>query len=242
MTVLVQKDGSGSVEQTLYVKQVALPMGGSAQQPKLTPEQELQLARQQCAAMAKRMGEGVTVKSVEQLEPRGEWKGVKAVYAFADVNKLNLPVVPQAGPVKAAADAAIHFGFAKGAPSKLTVAMPPMQAPAQGGPGQADMAGGEEMINAMLPMLLEGSRIVLKIQVEGRITETDATYVNARRDAVGLIRVNLDGVAKDPVAMEAVKSFQKIKDPLLLQKRLLEADIGKYFNFETKPKIQIEFQ
>lgn len=242
--LLLEKDGSGVIEQTLYTKQADMPMGGPAKPAKLTPEQEMQVVQQQSAAAAKQMGEGVSLKSVDRLEPRGQWKGVKVVYTFTDVNNLRLGPAPQAGAMTVGGDQAIRFQFTKGDSPKLTITMPPMKSPAQeapGAPGKAEMAGGEEMLNAMLPMLLDGAHIELQIKVKGRITETDASYVNPRRDTVGLMRADLDGLGKDPAAMQAFKALQKIKDPKVLQEKMQETAIRKYFKFETKPKIEIEF-
>jgi len=239
--ILVEKDGSGSIEQTLYTKPASFP--GMPAPPKTTPEQDLQMIKAQSAMMASKMGE-VTLKSVEPLEPRGEWKGHKVVFTFADISKVKLSMSPQPGPGKTD-DKAIRFAFTKGDSPKLTVNLPPMTPSAPEGKPDAKpagMPGGEEMLDAMLtPALFEGARIEFLVKVNGKITKTDASFVSMKKDAVGLIRADLDGLGKDQAAFNTFKATLKVKDPKANLEKLQDPALKKYLKFETKPQIEIEF-
>ena len=108
--VTVEKDGSGTVEQTLYYPEVDLAAGGfqfgvegggadgtefgnSANKP--TPEEELAATRAQAEQTAAQMGEGVTVQSVEALPANNGQKGVRIVYAFNDINQVHIDPMPE---------------------------------------------------------------------------------------------------------------------------------------------------
>lgn len=240
--ILLEKDGSGAIEQTLYVKPPPAMPGMTAPQ-ETTPEEDLQRAKAKSAEAASKMGE-VLLKSVEPLAPRGAWKGFKTVYTFTDISKVRLSTAPHARPGTQGEDKSIRFAFTKEPSSKLTVTMPPLDPSAsEAGPNAKPGGMGDPgpMFEAMLPSLLEGARIEFLIKVNGQITKTDAAFVSMKRDAVGLIRADLDGLSKDPAAMDAVKPMLKIKDPKAIQEKLQDPALKRYLKFETKPKIEIEF-
>ena len=235
----VQKDGSGTIEQTTYFKEVAL---GMPNEPKQTPEEKFNMIQKQSAKAAQKMGQGVTLKSVERLPARGEWQGFKTVYAFADINQLQLGPGSDAGPMKVSGRERLRFQFTKGEVAKLSVIMPPVALPQDAAPGEAQDKELNPAMEAMLGAMAEGMLVELQLRVGGKITKTNATYVNRARDSVGLMRQDLGGLFKDQAVMKKLKNLAKANDPKLLQQTLQESDVRKYLKMDLNQRIDIEFE
>lgn len=267
MVVNVQKDGSGTVEHTMYMKDMGM-MGMSmegAKQP--SPEEQLQSIKASAEKNAAKMGEGVTVKSVEALPARDQWKGYRTVYAFTDISKIKVTMMPEmdmgggasmgmtAGPDGPGADPAakpankqgkdvVTFQFASGETPKLTVVMPPFELPSEnaagaGGPGEKP---ADPAMMAMMGPMFDGMLIELQVKVAGTVTNTDARYLNKSKTSVGLARMEIGSLFKDQAAMKKMQELEKIKDEAAAKEALKDPALAKYMMFEMKEKIEIEFK
>ncbi len=89
--VKVKPDGSGTVEQTTLVNMAALKgmMGGANGQPNGPMMNKADLER-----TAARMGEGVRLVSSEPFKGQNGFEGVKAIFAFDDINKIQVSQGP----------------------------------------------------------------------------------------------------------------------------------------------------
>src|SRR5689334_15757787 len=92
--IKIKPDGSGTMEQTMLINASSMSMmsmmgGGDSKdaKPKLDPATIF--SKEKLAADAANLGEGVTFLSSEPVT-QGEMKGVKAIYAFTDFNKLKV--------------------------------------------------------------------------------------------------------------------------------------------------------
>ena len=89
--VKVKPDGSGTVEQTTLVNMAALKgavgaQGGGPSAPSMSKEELERTASQ--------MGEGVRLVSSEPVKGYAGWEGTKAIFAFDDINKVQVSEGP----------------------------------------------------------------------------------------------------------------------------------------------------
>ena len=245
--VTVAADGSAAVEQVAYWKPMEMMMGdaaggGAAAAPagggQIDPEQ----LKAQCEAYAKRMGEGVTLKSVEILKAQGVRQGAKVVYAVADINQLKLDMIPDIGPITSQDDGPkCRFEFEKtAAGGKLAILVPPPQQP----PGQQAAMKPEEEAMALMLMgpMLEGVVIEMQVQFAGTITKSNAKYVTPRRDTLTLVRANLNALGKDRVAMKEFMALQKVTDPQEMMKKIQAPPISRHVQIEPAERVEVEFK
>jgi len=89
--VKVKPDGSGTVEQTTLFNAAALKgmMGGAAGQVNGPMMNKADLER-----TATRMGEGVRLVSSEPVKAANGFEGVKAIFSFDDINKIQVSQGP----------------------------------------------------------------------------------------------------------------------------------------------------
>jgi len=222
--VTVNSDGSGTIEQTAYMK-----IEGEGMKEKTLDEMKAD-----CEKSAKALGEGVTVKSVTSLEPKGKWKGFKIVYAFADVTKVRIGLVPPMGDLKTSAEDQYRFEFQGGAQPKLTIVRPPMK---MGDDKEDEKEPPAEMLAAF-----EGMKLEFDLKVNGTITNTNAESVNADKNTITLIREDIGGMVRDKEAMKAAKAMGKVKDPKDIRAALKNPVVAKYIQMEPEEKITIEFK
>ncbi|MEO1479348.1 MAG: hypothetical protein AAFV01_12300 [Bacteroidota bacterium] len=160
---------------------------------------------------AKGYGPGVTFEGVKSIDGDGE-QGYVATYRVEDVTTLALPLAPEppsslgaAGPDSSPSDI-VTFDFqpATGdAPAQLAIQMPSLlgddgvMSTGLGGlgtPGTTKDESGIEMLRAML----QGMQATLRIEPQGTVTATDATFEDA--GAITLMRFDFDELLADPDA------------------------------------------
>ena len=229
-TVLtVNKDGSATLVQTLYMKP---PQAGMN-----VKEKTLDEVKADCGKLAPMLGEGVTLKSATALEPRDQWKGYKIVYAVPDVTKLKVGFMPAISPMmKTESKDLLTFEFQGGAEPKLTVVRPPINAGGKQGDDE-EAEPNPEMVKAF-----DGMRLAFEVCVNGTITSTNATTVNADKTGVVLLVEDVGGLIKDKEAYAAMKALSKLKDPDAIRTQLKSALIQKYIKFEPEDKVTIQFK
>lgn len=210
--ISVKADGSGTVEQTLLVNASAAKMmfgAPGADGPAAGPvvnEADLERA-------AERMG-GVRFVSAEPMT-RGGFEGVKALYAFDDINTVQVSQDPQmsgstsgsvAGP--ATASSPVRFKWARGASSSvLTVTFD--QAP--GGTAAPDPADPQEMPDpqmlGMMKTMFQGFKVAIDLQVDGTIVRTNADWVTGSR--VTLLEMDLSALLDDQAKLAELQKSMK---------------------------------
>lgn len=242
--ITVNADGSGTIQQTAYWRD--MPMPGADGKPAKKAEPDPNEIKAGAAEAAKTLGDGVTVTSAKPVKHADGRQGIDSVFAFTDVTKLHLGMMPQVGPMKSTttdANEAIKFAFTKGPAPKLTILMPPMkkanpdtdtQTPDPNDPKAA-------MAQAMMLQMFKGLVLDMSVKVNGTITKTDATYVNDKKDTVLLMHEDLDGVSKNPALMKEMNTLTRL-DPKEAMKKVNESDLKKYIQVETQEKVNVEFK
>ncbi|MBM4030578.1 MAG: hypothetical protein FJ291_02195 [Planctomycetes bacterium] len=221
-TLTVNPDGSGTLEQTLYIKQ---------QEGQDAKELTVEKVKENCTKGAAQLGEGVTLASVAAAEPRPKWNGFKITYNVADISKLKVGYLPPMGGGKADPDELMTFQFK---PGQLTIVRPPLKV------GEEKEGGKDD--DAAAAAAFEGANIEFHLRVKGAITTTNAEHVNADKTGLLLFREDLGGLLKDKQALAIAKAMGKIKDPAELRAKLKDATLAKYVQMQSEDTVTIEFK
>lgn len=246
-TVILQKDGSGTiVEQTTLGAQALgmleqfAAMGGAEAKDPVAEMFSAEKARTKAA----KMGEGVTFEKSEPLTI-GTSKGARVTYKFADINKLKVSpgdgmsdMSPMAGAPGAPAkpeQKPVTFTYAGG---KLTVTMPEPEKPAADAPKPEKPEGMPDMENnpqaeAMMKQMMGDMKMSFKIVVEPGIAETDATHRDGK--TITLMEMEMGKLLEKPDTLKKLTSVGQ-SDPAAAMELFKGIDGMK---METKKEISV---
>jgi hypothetical protein len=189
--VRLNKDGTGEVEDTLLMRTDVIQMLMGVSQEMGEEPGEFELAdRAKLEARAQEMGEGVTLKSVENIVTETH-QGYRALYTFQDINKVQVNEnpdenVPDSGsPGEEAPNKEIitfQFEKAKGKdPASLIINLPREEEGTEGeGPEEMPEKQSEDMID-MFREIFKDMKIDVALEVDGKITETNAEHQDGSR-------------------------------------------------------------
>jgi hypothetical protein len=209
--VKIKPDGSGTIEQTMLVNMAAIKGLMSGMGASQTKESGGVLNE----AEFKRAGERMGVRPVS-LTPmkEGGFEGAKAIYAFDDITKVRVDQDPQLGgraagttPGSRVSTSPIKFGLTRqGATSVLTITVDEKAADSATARAQ-DAPSLESIDPAMMQMIktmFDGFRILIDVEVDGKIVKTNADYVSGSR--ITLLEVDMAGVFADEAKLKALQS------------------------------------
>jgi hypothetical protein len=231
--IKVNKDGSGTVEETVILsnaftemmKSFAGDMGEEGEEPE---EQDL-VDEQKLRAKAASMGPGVELVSAEPMVT-DSGSGFKAVYRFSDINKLkvnqnpseNVPGPPSGGEEAESTEELLQFRFTRGATASLEVIYPQQFDEPSEDEGTAEMDEGPDLsanpeMMAMMKELYKDMRMKLAVEVNGSIVDTNATYRDGSR--VTLMDVDFgklmeEGDKFDELMRSAPETVEEMKELL----------------------------
>jgi hypothetical protein len=213
--IRLKPDGSGTVEQTTLMNTQALKgmLGGLEAQgakPAAPVFDEADMRRQ-----AERLG-GVKFVSAEPIKAPNGYEGMKAIYAFEDINKVRVDQDPNmsgaSGGVSAepATKDPVVFSLARsGGSSVLTVTFPDQKAtpdePADTPQGGPDMSSPQML--AMMKTMFDGFKVGIDLEVAGSIVKTNADYVNGSR--ITLLEMDLGQLLQDEAKLAQLQSKVK---------------------------------
>jgi hypothetical protein len=193
--VKVKPDGSGTVEQTTLVNMNSMRgmMGGRGGQS--GPVDGPMMNKADLERTAQRMGEGVKLVSTEPIKGENGFEGVKAIFSFEDINKIQVSQGPSmsggtgsgARSSEPTADDPVRFKLTRtGTTSTLTINF--VDRPSGNKPDSAPPAApgdmpdlSNPMIMNMLKAMFQGFKINIGLEVAGSIVKTNADYVNGSR-------------------------------------------------------------
>ena len=247
--IKVKGDGSGTVEKSLTMNPATLAQMGGAKggkDPSQLADKDLlsgPFNPEVLKAEAGRMGEGVTFVSATPIREQDKL-GVKAVFAFKDINALKVnqkPMAEAAPSGKASPEDDLKFTLAKrGGNAVLTLKSKPMdlksgaakkprETPA---PGMDAMAKG--MMDMMKPML-KGLRITIAVEVDGTVVNTNSQYAAGNR--VTYLDLDMTALLADQKALQA---FEDVEGSVEQQKAALSKVKGMKVHLE--PEMVVEFK
>lgn len=248
--VRINPDGSGTLEQTFSltseILQMAMMFGDEdSEPPGLCEEDKLR-------EEATTMGAGVRLVSSEAIE-EDERMGCKAVYAFDDINTLNVNLSPEdqmsdalgsdADMEEETTDEAdfITFRFDEGSPSTLVVLMDqsPKDEDAQNQPAEDTTPVDDEQRTQQMQMMrqmFKGGRLAISLELAGTIAQTNATYREGGH--ITLFEIDFDRLLEDDEQLLLLTEANP-KNPDEI-KALLEDVDG--IKIETNEEVTIRFQ
>lgn len=210
--IKVNADGSGTVEQTTLMNMAAIKgmMPGAEKQMGGAVVNKADLER-----TAARMGKGVRLVSAEPTKGANGWEGSKAIFAFDDINQVQVTTGPSmSGSTDGRVDSApssqdpVRFTLARaGGTSTLTIAF--VDKPASGVSMQAGDKPGEmpdltnPMMMGMLKSMFAGFKLNIDLEVAGTIVKTNAEYVNGSR--LTLLEMDMDSLLADEAKLKALQ-------------------------------------
>ena len=206
----VAPDGSGTIEQTMLVNLTAakglMPGAGGAQKESGAVLNEAEFKR-----TAERMGvRPVSLTPIKQ----GNFEGAKAVFAFDDVSKIRLDQDPQMSGAATGSFASagksnspFKFTFAReGGSSVLTISVDEKLTAAATEKAQ-EAPSLQQIDPAMMQMvktMFEGFKILVDLEVAGKIVKTNADYVSGSR--ITLLELEAAGIFQDEAKLRALQS------------------------------------
>jgi hypothetical protein len=211
--VKLKPDGSGTVEQTTLMNTAALKgvMGGAGGQMNGPMMNKADLER-----TAKSMGEGVRLVSSEPIKADGGFEGVKAIFAFDDINKIQVSQNPGiSGGTGASrssqptAEDPVRFKLTRGG-STSTLTINFIDRPGAGktdkepSPSPGEMPDlSNPMIMNMMKTMFQGFKINIGLEVVGSIVKTNAEYVSGPR--LTLLELDVAAILADEAKFKALQ-------------------------------------
>lgn len=202
-TVVVNKDGTATIEESMIISAQLAAMakagGGQGDQIK-----GLVMDKAKAEERAKKLGEGVTVKSHEEVNTPDGKSGVKIVYAVANLSKLKyIPFEPEQEGKPASKTEPMIFALSG---STLTITNPEADKK-KGGDGEKPKKTPEEIAQmkaqmAMMKPMFAGIRVTVEVKAAGGISSTDATTVKG--DTITYLDLESDKLMNDAEAFAGV--------------------------------------
>ncbi len=214
-TIHLNKDGSGTLEESVLMSSQVVQMisaFAASFDSTGTDTASFSLFKEdQLIADTAKYGSGVRYVSGKEVKKDGK-EGYNVTYAFSNINDLKINQNPNSKidmeGVEFEEDTAhefLHFNFNPGEPSELTIRLPSMndQDVSNEVSTQEDTASSTEGMDELLK-LMKDMRISLTLDVNGTITQTNASYVNG--SSVTLFDINFNDLLDNP---EKLKMFKQ---------------------------------
>ncbi len=247
--IRVNKDGSGTIEETVAISDSFMELmksfsGEEAEAEEEVSDEEL-VDEQQLAEKARSMGEGVRLESAEPVRTdRGA--GYKALYSFSDINQVrvnqnpgeNVTAPSMGGEQDQPVEEWLRFVFTKGGTATLQIIYPQepqVEEQEESGEGEVDLDSNPEMLE-MMRQLYQDMHISIAVEVDGNITETNASYVEGSR--VTLMDVDFGKLLEDEQKFKELLSAnpKTIED----MKEVIQDNPG--IKVETQESVRVRFR
>lgn len=256
-TVFVNKDGSGRVVETIYLtkqfeqmmQQMALHSGDQS------AGGAIEINEAEAEKKASKMGKGVRLVSVKEIQNKDGSKGTLTTYEFDNIETLrispdpNIPgeermkqTMPQAETKTKDSDP-IVFTFNPGNKAELAIKMPrekpsvPAEIPE---PTQRQQQPGPQEM-AMMKQMFAGFRVRMLVAINGNITDTNAAHVDktSKPNHITLFDMNIGELLNDEQAFKKLSAIGKTQN--------IQEAMGKFQNIkgikaEPSEKITITFK
>ena len=239
--IKLHPDGAGTIEQTNLVNTAAIGMaagmaksmaGDNAKGGEQIPNTDDLFSEEQMRKQASQFGEGVRFVSSEKVT-QGGMQGARAIYAFDKVETLAVgksrggASMDGAPPTSGAAAPPMQFALTKSGStlSRLTISFAEPKADAA--PADAAPVPGKGMPDippealAMVRSMFEGARLLVEVEVDGRIIKTNAPATNGARAT--LVEVDFGQLLADPSKFQALQSLRPGADIATIRKALADA-------------------
>lgn len=206
-TVTVNKDGTATIEETVLLgaQLSAMMQAGGGQGDQL---KGLVMSDDDAKERAKKLGEGVTVKSREEVKADGK-SGVKVTFAVADLAKLKyVPFEPKQEGKPESGSEPMTFALSG---STLTITNPEADKK-KGGDGEKPKKSPEQIAQmkaqmGMMKPMFAGMRMAIAVKGAGGIAKTSATNFDEAQGTVTYLDIQFDKLMDNTDAfMEVMES------------------------------------
>ena len=241
----VNKDGSGTIEETVVISDAFMELMKSFGGEEEGEEEEEPINEQELIDKAASMGEGVRYVSAEPVKTdRGS--GYKAIYSFSDINDVrinqnpgeNVSPPPMGGEEQGPVEEWLRFNFSGGRTATLEIIYPQdmeMHQEEKSAESEADMDSNPEMME-MMRELYQDMHIGIAVEVDGEITDTNASYVDG--STVTLMDIDFAKILEDE---EKFKELMNANPETVEEmKELVKDNPG--IKVETEESIRIRFR
>jgi hypothetical protein len=246
-TINVNKDGSGTINEKVLISKTFVSMVkefARAFQDSASTDEFVFFKEEEIIADAKDYGEDVKYVSHRSISD-DQWEGFQAVYSFTDITKVKVQPDPDSKvgmgddetPTTANKDF-YFFKFKKGNIAELIIDRPGLEFTpdaAEDSESETSEQNDEEMGEEFVKMM-EGMKINIAVQVDGKITSTNASYVEGSK--ITLMQMDFGEMMKNK---ESFKEF-KNKEPKNIEemKEFLEKFPG--MKIEVEKPISVKFK
>lgn len=213
--ITVNKDGSGTINETILMSRAVVDwltefsqsFDDTAGNQKFSFFKEDELIK-----AAGNYGEEVEYLSGEHIS-NDQWEGFKATYSFADLNKIKLKPDPDnkvsLGMIEDDTTGEsvdyYFFNFIGGNISQVTIDRPDIEADFEGDDTLAlEIENEDEEVNDQFLNMMEGMSILVTIEFNGKIVETNASYIDGSK--ITLVGIDIGKLLQDK---ENLKLFKK---------------------------------
>ena len=249
-TIHLNKDGSGTLEESVLMSSQVVKMisafAGSFDSTGTDTSKFSLFKEDELIADTSKYGSGVKYVSGKEVKENGK-EGYNVVYSFSDITKLKINQNPNSKldmeGVEFEEDTAhefLHFNFTPGEPALLSIELPPMdkeetEAEDSLQVQEDTLAANTEGMDELLK-LMKDMRIALTLDVNGKITQTNASYVNG--SSVTLFDMSFNELLENP---EKLKMFKQ-ENPKNLEeiKKIMENLPG--IKIELNNPVNIKFE
>ena len=239
-TITVNKNGTAIIEENIVLGVQLASMVGGDQGGQF---RSLVMTDEKAAERAKKLGEGVTVKSREEMKTADGKSGVKVVYAVADLTKLKyVPFEPEQESTSTPPTEPMTFALSG---SSLTITNPEVDKKRGGGRGTMtkpqktpeQLAMMKAQLGMMKPMLA-GMHMVVEVKGADGIASSDAAYLS--EGTISFMDMDLDKVMENPdnftSFMEATNNGISIADAAVQFSKV------EGLKFEGKKVVKVELK
>jgi len=246
-TINVKKDGSGTINEKVLMSKTFVNMikeFAQAFQDSASTEEFAFFKDDEIIADAKDYGDDVKYVSHSAIN-NDQWEGFQAVYSFDDITKIKIQPDPDSKvgmsgeETETTTDKEYYFfKFKKGDIPELIIDRPDIDFASDSKEDvesdtseQSDEEMGEEFLKMM-----EGMKINIALQVDGKIASTNASYVDGSK--ITLMQMDFGEMMKNK---ESFKEFQS-KEPKNIEelKEFLEKFPG--MKIEVEKPISVKFK
>jgi hypothetical protein len=249
--IRVNRDGSGTLEERFLLGNRFADMlrsmspseeqgdeAGAGTEPAAAPDPQM-VDLEKLKARAAAMGSGVVLETAEPLASESG-AGYRAVFRFPDINLLELRFDPGESLAEASGGEntppePIRFRFTRGPTPGLEILLPETGQEPQS-PGPATAGGLEDSALHMLRQVYGEMKIRLALEVDGRITESNAAYREG--STVTLLDLDFGLLMQDEEAFRRIAAAQ----PRGLEDMASLADGNPALRIQTGRSVLVRFQ
>jgi hypothetical protein len=250
--VTVKKDGSGLVEENIFIgkeiinmfKEFAATFADSTQ-----PQQEFKMFEEEkIKAKASELGEGIEFVSMKNIVI-DEKEGYTAIFKFKDLNKVKVNQDPSNEmPMRESQEGSdttseyLYFKFIKGKPNRIEFKMPEGKKEDK----NVDTTKTDEIAESEIPpdsaevekmiKIMKDMRVKIEIKIDGEITKTNATHVDG--NTITLFDIDFGKLISDADKLEQFKKFNP--DSFEEVKKLVKDIPG--IKVELNKEVFVEFE